>query len=302
MQRRSRSTLIRLSERHSGSDVNSSAHSARLRKIARRVARTLAPASTLTAMLGAGARCPSDRQDRGSYRLRWAGRHRKQRYRHYVDFSVPDVDQNDGLIVGMIWHGGSGAITSVQCSNESNLSPLGAASGPVTAISDASLQLFSLDQVTQAGTNTKTITANFEAEHGGSPTGFALAVAGGNNAGWFDTGTLQFATGNSNTPTVNVAPSVANTLLVALCVNRAGAATQGAGFTLMNPDDNHWNDDAQYQLDGGAAGSRAVTMSLGAADEWAMLVAALKPAGAGAATNPGQSWQQRGAMGVRVMM
>jgi hypothetical protein len=216
--------------------------------------------------------------------------------------SVPDVDQNDGLIVGMIWHGGSGAITSVQCSNESNLSPLGAASGPVTAISDASLQLFSLDQVTQAGTNTKTITANFEAEHGGSPTGFALAVAGGNNAGWFDTGTLQFATGNSNTPTVNVAPSVANTLLVALCVNRAGAATQGAGFTLMNPDDNHWNDDAQYQLDGGAAGSRAVTMSLGAADEWAMLVAALKPAGAGAATNPGQSWQQRGAMGVRVMM
>lgn len=224
-----------------------------------------------------------------------------------VDSVVTAIDTDvDGTIIGTLTSVPAGAsiivgvsmlsttltISSVTCSNESNLTETSAITR-YTAGSGAtgSFQFFYLGEVTEAGTNTKTVTVTTSSASNTTQC-FFLAVTGGDTASFFDADAS--ATGTGTTQSVGVTTTADNGLIVAATITgyANGDATEGAGYTaiaLTNWDGNYHG---QYNLDVGSAASKTVGFTTAGSGLWAIKAAAFKAASTGPAITAARLYQR----------
>ena len=188
------------------------------------------------------------------------------------DSATRYVERGESILVGITWGDPSSRLlTSVTCSGEQDLMLVG--SPYVDGTLGQATQYAYLAKVMAAGT--KTITINFD----GVATGdwWVQSYSSADPFAFYDAGSLATASGVGVGPTVNVVPTRDNALLVGYSATTIGGYVVGSGYTLLANGSGFNVCSSEDDVDGGAAGSRAVDFTATSA-AWMIAAAAFKPA------------------------
>jgi hypothetical protein len=189
-----------------------------------------------------------------------------------TDNATRVFERGQSILVGVTWgNPSSRLLTSVTCSGEQNLTLIG--SPVVDGTLGQAVQFAYLSKVLAAGN--KTITINFDGACDGD--WWIMSYAGADLQQFYDLGTLANASGNSAAPSVNVVPVMDNSLIVGYAANNPGGFTVGGAYTVLAGGSSFQIVSAEDDVDGGAAGSRAVNYT-STSSAWLMVGLAFRPA------------------------
>ena len=169
----------------------------------------------------------------------------------------------------------TGTITSITCSNNSNLTLIGS---PTRSAIDHNTQFAYLSNIGTGGSQTVTVNMSVAQDE---MTTNVLEYIGGDTTGVYDNA-VNSGSGNSANPSISLTTNTANALIVGCCGDDAADPTAGSGYTIITIA-NFWNFcSGEDQLDMGAAGAKTVAFTA-ASGNWIAVAAAFKIAGGAAA-------------------
>lgn len=202
-----------------------------------------------------------------------------------VTISAGTLTAGRSLVVGIRWYSAAATISSVTCTSESNLTVHGSPQTNVLIVDgagvSANIQFASLANITTTGA--KTVVVNFSA----SPTdagAFTQELVGANTSTLFDTdaGANQAGVGSTN-PTVSLITGFDNCAIFSVVIDNNSVPTAGSGYTQITLSNDVWQEEGEYKLDAGTAGTNSVNFTA-ASSLWAIKAASFRPA-AGAASS-----------------
>lgn len=193
------------------------------------------------------------------------------------------VSAGRSLLVCVRWFNASAVISSISCTDESNLT-LHTRSGPDAG--GRNVQWATLDNVTTGGNKTITVTFDVGTFHVGV---MVVEVIGGNVSDIFDA--VANASGSSADPTVNITTGMDGNAIFAACfTSNANELIEGAGYTAVPLGQTTGTAHGEYDLDAGAAGSKTANFTdSSGTGSWVLSAIALNVDTAGVGSSAGVS-------------
>jgi hypothetical protein len=193
--------------------------------------------------------------------------------------TVPSCATGDTIIIAWVWHTDASRVPSTYTCPSETVTLLGSTLGGA-GMDNWRCQWVAIANVANSGGKTITCTLTGAPTAGYTNRQRAWRLSGADTT-TPDDGASIIATGTSTTPTLNLTTTVFPDGIFSVQTSK-GAAPTGfeSGFTSETVSADSWYMGAQYDIDVGSPGTKAVGYTLASSNEWSTCAIAIKESGA----------------------